>query len=53
MNHEPDTIRDKFNCPFVIFRFRSIPSTSICIVIKMVKDKILASIKWHDFFPPW
>jgi len=39
MNHKPDTIRDKFNCPFVIFRFRSISCTSSGIVIKMVQDK--------------
>lgn len=37
MNHEPDTIRDKFNCPFVIFHLRSIPCTSFDTVIKKVK----------------
>jgi hypothetical protein len=41
--NESDTIKDTFNCSFVIFRFESIHCNSFGIVIKKVKKtKMLA-----------
>jgi hypothetical protein len=53
MNHEPDTIRDKFNFPFVIFRFQSIPCTSFGTVINNVKEKECWLKSSGMIFSPW